>query len=205
MVVSTAGRPGVWMISRFAYAAGVTGTLANLLLIAFFAFRFGGLSGASFGPANDLVGSLATAFMVPVALALCAWLPDRRVRWVCRMLGLSALGVLTVGGPLLVLGVLPFEVQAPIVTAAWLVLCLWLILVNRLLRSSELLAPRLVWIGEFVSTGTAAGIAIFGLGVLMPGVSWAQLTLFGFGGVVAVIGMLGIPVWFVLLGRHPAS
>ena len=37
MVVSTAGRPGVWMISRFAYAAGVTGTLANLLLIAFFA------------------------------------------------------------------------------------------------------------------------------------------------------------------------
>jgi hypothetical protein len=110
MVGSTAGRPGGWMVSRFAYAAGVTGTLANLLLIAFFASRFGGLGGASFGPANDQVGSLATAFMIPVALALSAWLPDWRVRWICGMLGLSALAVLTVGGPLLVLGVLSFEV-----------------------------------------------------------------------------------------------
>jgi hypothetical protein len=167
------------MVSRFAYAAGVTGTLANLFLLAFFAFRFGGIGGASFGPVNDLVGSLATTFMVPVALA-----------------------VLTVGGPLLVLGMLSFEVQAPIVTAAWLILFLWLFLVNRWLRSSGVLASRLAWFGEFVSAGTAAGIAIFGLGVLMPGMSRAQLILFGFGGVIAVIGMLGIPVWFVLLGRH---
>jgi hypothetical protein len=91
------------------------------------------------------------------------------------------------------------------VAAAWLVFCLWLFLVNRWLRSSEVLAPRLAWLGESVSAGTAAGIAIFGLGVLVPGMSWTQVILFGFGGVIAVIGMLGIPVWFVLLGRRLAT
>ena len=44
-------------------------------------------------------------------------------------------------------------------TAAWLILCLWLFLVNRWLRSSGVLAPRLAWFGEFVNAGTAAGIA----------------------------------------------
>ena len=205
MVGITGAKPGVWMASRFAYAAGVTGTLANIFLIAFFTFRFSGLSGgASFGPANDLVGSLTTAFMVPVALALSAWLPDRRMAWIARILGLSALAVLTVGGPLLVFGALSFEVQAPIVTAAWLVLCLWLILVNRMLLFSGVLAPRVARLGESVGAGTAAGIAIFGLGVL-PGMSSVQAILFGFGGAIAVIGMLGIPLWFVLLGRHLAA
>jgi hypothetical protein len=38
MVGSTVGKPGVWMASRLAYAAGVTGTLANFSLIAFSPF-----------------------------------------------------------------------------------------------------------------------------------------------------------------------
>ncbi len=204
MAGGTAVKPGVWMASRCAYAAGVTGTLANLLLVALFTFQYSGLGGgASFGPANDLVGSLASALMVPVVLALSAWLPDRRLGWISRLLGLSALAVLTVGGPLLVLGVLAFDVQAPIAIAAWLVLCLWLLLVNRWLRFSGVFAPRLARLGESLGAGVLAGIAVIGLGVL-PGVSGAQPILFGLGGVFATIGMLGIPVWFVLLGRHLA-
>ncbi len=203
MVVSTAVRPGVWMASLFAYAAGITGTLANLFLIVFFAFQFSSLGGgASFGSANDLVGSLATAVMVPVVLALSAWLPDRRLRWISRILGLSALTVLAVGGPLLVLGVLSFEVQAPIAVAAWMVLCLWLLLVNRWSRLSAILVPWVARLGEFLGAGTVAGIVIVGLGVLLPGASWAQPVVFGIGGVLALVGMLGIPVWFLILGRH---
>jgi len=38
----------------------------------------------SFGTANDLVGSLGTTFMIPVALVLSAWLPDRPTSRVIR-------------------------------------------------------------------------------------------------------------------------
>jgi hypothetical protein len=140
--------------------------------------------------------------MIPVVLALSAWLPDRRLSRVSQVLGVSALAVLTVGGPLLVLGVLAFNVQAPIMVAAWMVLCLWLLLVNRGLRLSNALPVRLARLGELLGAGTLAGGAVVGLGLLLPWMLWPQLIFFGVGGVLGVIGMLGTPVWFVLLGRH---
>ena len=69
--------------------------------------------------------------MIPVALALGGRLPQRRAARFTQAAGLAAMALLTVGGPLLVLGVLPFEVQTPIAMAAWIVLCLWLLLINR--------------------------------------------------------------------------
>jgi hypothetical protein len=65
----------------FAYAAGATGILANLFLIALYvllALQAGRPEaqtplGPAFdlaGSASDLVGSLSTAFVIPVALAL---------------------------------------------------------------------------------------------------------------------------------------
>ena len=192
--------------ARFAYAAGATGILANLFLIGFFALQASHPEdGTSLGTANDLVGSLGTAFMIPVALALSARLPDRRSACITRAVGLSAMAVLTVGGPLLVLGVLAFNVQAPIMGAAWMVLCLWLFLINRWLRLSGALGPRLARFGEFLGVGTLAGGAIVGLGFLLPWMSWLQLIFFGVGGLLGVGGMLGIPVWFLLLGRHLAA
>ena len=189
--------------ARFAYAAGVTGILANLLLVGFFALQASHPEDStSLGTANDLIGSLASAFMIPVALALSAWLPDRRLSRITKLVGLSAMAVLTVGGPLLVLGVLAFDVQAPIMVAAWMVLCLWLLLVNRWLRLSGALRPRVARLGEFLGMGTLTGGAAVGLGFLLPWMSWPQLVMFGVGGLLGVIGMLGIPVWFLLLGRH---
>lgn len=139
MVESTAGKPVATVVSAFACAAGATGILANVLL--FFAVQATHPEvGASLGPANALVGS------VPVVFLMSAWLPDRRLCSIARVLFLSALAVLTVCGPLLV--DLAFEVRAPIALAAWMVLCLWLFLVNRWLRSSALLAwydPERCW------------------------------------------------------------
>jgi hypothetical protein len=82
-----------------------------------------------------------------------------------------------------------------------MVLCLWLFLVNRWLRSSALLAPRVLRLGEVLGAGTLAGGVVVGLGFLLPWMSWLQLLVFGAGG---VLGMLGIPVWFLLLGRDLA-
>jgi hypothetical protein len=203
MIRSTAGKSSVKGAARFAYAAGATGILANLFLIAFYALQASHPEdGTSLGSANDLVGSLGAAFMIPVALALSAWLPDRRLSWITKLVGLSAMAVLTVGGPLLVLGVVAFNVQAPIMVAAWMVLCLWLLVINRWLRLSAALGPRVARLGEFLGAGTLAGGAVVGLGFLLPWMSWPQLVVFGVGGVLGVVGMLGTPVWFLLLGRH---
>ena len=142
MVTNTAGKPSLETAAHFAYAAGATGILANLFLVALYVvlgLQAGGPEAqSSLGPAgelsgsaSDLVGSLSAAFMIPVALALGGRLPQRRAARFTQAAGLAAMALLTVGGPLLVLGVLPFEVQTPIAMAAWIVLCLWLLLINR--------------------------------------------------------------------------
>ncbi len=190
----------------FAYAAGVSAVLANLLLVAFYALQASHPEdGVSLGTANDLVGSLSTAFMIPVALVLAGRLSGRRSARITRVVGVSAMAVLTVGGPLLVLGVLAFEVQMPIMIAAWMILCVWLLLVNRWSRLSGTLSPRLARFGEFVGACTLSGGAVVGLGFLLTWMSWGQLVFFGFGGLLGVIGWIGIPVWFLLLGRYFAE
>ena len=116
---------------RFASAAGAVGVLANLLLIGFYALELGRepVVGVSLGWLNDLTGAVGTALMVPVALAFGpAWL---------RALGITAMTVATVGGLLLVFGVLTFEQQLPIVLAAFVALALWMLLTARQLTGAR--------------------------------------------------------------------
>ena len=212
----TAGKPSVGTAARFAYAAGFTGILANLFLIAMYVGL--GLQGGgpeaqtSLGPpgdlsgmASDLVGSLSAAFMIPVALALGGRLPQRRAALLTQVAGLTAMALLTVGGPLLVLGVLAFEVETPIAMAAWIILCVWLLLVNRWLPRSGGLDPRVARLGGLLGAGVLAGYVVVGLGLLLPWMSWPQLVVFGVGVLIGLPAYLGIPVWFVLLGRHLAA
>ena len=213
-----AGHPARMSSARrtayFAYAAGVTGILANLFLIVMYVLlglqagrpEAQTLLGSAFhvaGAASDLLGSLATAFMIPVALFLGGCLPRRRAVRFTQASGLTVMALLTVGGPLLVLGVLTFEVETPIAIVALIVLAIWLLLVNRWLRLLNALSYRVVRLGELVSAGFLAGYAIVGLGLLLPWMSWPQLVVFGFGVLVGLPAYLvGIPVWFLLLGRH---
>ena len=203
MIGSKVNEADLEQAALFAYAAGVTGILANLFLIAFFALQIGRPeNGTWLGSANDLVGSLGSAFMIPVALALSAWLPDRRSSQIVQFVGLSAMAILVVGGPMLVAGVLEFEVQAPIVMGAWVVLSLWLFLVNRWLRSSGTLPPRTARFGEAMGALVLIAGGVVGLGLLLPWMSLPQMILFGAGGVLAATGMIGTPFWFLLRGRR---
>ena len=159
--------------ARFAYAAGVTGMLANLFLIAFYALQASHPeNGTSLGTANDLVGSLGTAFMIPVALALGGRVPQRRAARFTQAAGLTAMALLTISGPLLVLGVLAFDVDTSLGVGAWMVLCLWLFLINRWLRLSAGLPVRVARLGEFLGAGALAGGAVVGLGLSLPWMSW---------------------------------
>ncbi len=203
MIRSAAGKPSLKRAALFAYAAGASGILANLFLIAFFALQVGQPDdGFSLGSANDIVGSLATALMIPAALPLGGRLPQRRAARLTQGAGLIAMALLSIGGPLLVLGVLAFEIQTPIAIGAWIVLSLWLFLINRWLRLSGGLQSQVTRLGEFLGAGTLAGYAIVGLGLLLPWMSWGQLMVFGVGLLFGLPAWLGIPVWFLLLGRH---
>jgi MFS family permease len=201
MIVSAAGKPNLKGTSRFAYAAGATGILANLFFIILYvllglqANQPGG--GTSLGPAgelagsaSDLLGSLSAAFMIPVALALGRRLPRRRAVRFAQAAALAAMALLSAGGPLLVLGVLAFEVETPIAMGAYVILILWLLLVNRWLRLSGTIGLRVARFGEFLGAGALAGYVVVGLGLLLPWLSWPQLMVFGFGVLVGLLAYL---------------
>jgi len=205
MIRSTAGPPSNNRAAVFAYVAGATGILANAFLIAFYALLATHLQivDTILGSASDLVGSLATAFMIPVALALGWRLPRRRLARLMQASGLTAMALLSVSGPLLVLGVVPFNVDTPVSVVAWMVVCLWLLLINRWLHLSGALPAGVARFGEVVGGGPLVGGVVVGLAfLLLPLMSWVQLIFFGVGGLPGFIGWLGIPVWFVLLGQH---
>lgn len=179
--------------ARWATAAGVTGLVANGLLVAFYALEVGRapVGPVSLGTLNDLVGSAGTALMIPVALAF----GPRRVRW----LGLAAMGVLTVAGPLLVVGAVPFSVQMPIALAGFMALAAWMLLTSRHAGSGIPASVRRL--GRLCGGGVLAGAAVVGLGFLLPWMSGPQLVVFAAGGVPAVLAVLAMPVWFLRLGR----
>ena len=210
MIRTTAGKPSIQRTALFAYAAGATGILANLFRFLELGLQAGrpeaqtspGSAIHLAGSASDLVGSLATSFMIAVALFLAGRLPQRRAARFTQAAGLTAMALLTVGGLLVGLGVLAFEVVAPITVAAWMVLSLWLLLVNRRLRLSETIPVRLAGLGEYLGAGTVVGYVVVGLGLLLPWMSWVQLVVFGLGMLIGLPAWLCIPVWFLLLGRH---
>jgi hypothetical protein len=213
MVATTAVGPRVRLIAISAYAVGTIGILANIFLIILY-IQLGLQAGSSVdgtvlgpvgelaGSANDLLGSLAAAFMIPVALFLGMLMPRRRVTRSVQAAGLIAMALLAVGGPLLVFGVLAFEVATLISVASYIVLCIWLFLANRWLRSSDGLGFGVTRFGEFVGAGFLVGFLIVGLGLLLPWMSWPQLVVFGVSVLVGLPGYLGIPVWFAFLGRY---
>jgi hypothetical protein len=112
--------------ARWAYLAGATGAAANALLVTFFASIPAAGRENPFGPANDIVGSVATASMIPAAVAIGRHLPPRGRLRALHTATLGSLGVATAAGPLLVAGVLPFKVSSAASTGAFGVQLAWI-------------------------------------------------------------------------------
>lgn len=192
--------------ATFAVATGVVGTAANVALVGFFAFQAGRPErGVSLGSTNDLLGSAGTALMIPVALALSRQLPRRRGVEFTQAVGIASMIVLTAAGPLLVLGVLAFTVSTAISLSAYLLLAAWLLLMNRWLYRSGALGRRITRLGELLGLVTVAAGAMAALSLLLPAGSWPRLALITTAAVVAAVGVFGVPIWFLLLGRHLAG
>jgi hypothetical protein len=203
---TTAPRPMPWE-AAFAWAAGGAGALANGLLVAFYILLAAGSDAQHVaGSSNDLVGSLAMALAIPVALALVPLLPRRRSVRITQAVGIAAMAVLAVGGPLLVFGVLPFEIQAPIAIGASMLLATWLFLVNRWMRRAGTLDARITRVGRVAGAATLASFAgvVTGL-VLLPWGSVLQIVVLAVTGLPGVLAWLGTPVWFLMLGGRLAA
>lgn len=181
------GRAAPW-----ARAAGVTGIAANVLLAGFFAVEQGGTRRlpVSLGSANDVVGSVSSALMVPVVLAVG---PSR---W-ARRLGLTSTVVLTVAGPALVLGLVPFTVQLPIAIGAFGGLATWILVASR----DGTMPDDVARLGVLSGGGVLAGGALAGVGLLLPRASRARRAALVGGGVPGVLAWLALPVWFLRLAR----
>ena len=184
--------------ARAAVAAGIVGMISNLLLVGFYAWQVGRPEhGSWLGPANDLVGSVGTAFGVVVAVGLGPLLPQRFMARAANLVGIASMVALTILGPLLVAGVVSFEVQSPIAVGCFLVLAGWLLLVNRWLRG--VIRGRVTRLGAWSGAAVLVGAGVLGLGFLLAVV---RLPLYAVGGLLVICGMLAIPIWFLLLGHR---
>jgi hypothetical protein len=187
------GRAAPW-----ARAAGVTGVAANVLLVGFFAVEQGRTRRLpiSLGSANDVVGSISSALMVPVVLAVG---PSR---WT-RRLGLASTVVLTAAGPALVLGFVPFAVQMPIAIGAFEGLAAWILAAGRDRRGT--MTDDVARLGVLSGGGVLAGGALAGVGRLLGVRSLPGRAALVIGGVPGVLAWLAMPVWFLRLGRVLSS
>jgi hypothetical protein len=188
----------------WALVSGVSGLTSGAFLILFFGIArpFSGQPSpwSWLGPANDLTSAVQAAALVPVALALRDLMPDETVRrW--TVVGIVAMVAATVLPVLLVAGVVPFAVQAPLVTFFIAVMFCWLYAVSRAGGRSGVLPSPVARAGMGTSLALAAAGVVAALSLLLPARSAAQYAGFALAAVPGVLGWLGFPAWTLLLRR----
>ena len=93
-------------VGRWALVVGVTGLLANVLLVVLFTTSADGPY-AWTGPTNDVVGDVSTLATIPVAVGLLAVCGHRRGLAAITSLAIVAMAVMTTVSMLMVLGLAP--------------------------------------------------------------------------------------------------
>jgi hypothetical protein len=175
-------------LHRWALLAGITGTLANLLLIALFTVP----SADWTGPANDLLGGVVSnALTVPVVLA---WRRDLPALSWAAVAGLTTIAVLSV---LLVADMISFEAQFAGIALPVMALFGWVWAAG---RSGRRLTPGLSRVACWVGAGATLGYPLLLAAALLPEGSAGRLLL----GAVAVLlvtpAWLTFPIWLIRLG-----
>jgi hypothetical protein len=201
----TAG-PVLWALT-----SGITGLVANVLLVLFFllARPFGANgplaeAGQDFmwlGTANDVVIIVQFLTFIPVALGLRRWLPPTRSIRVATAAAVGAMVVVAALQLLLVAGVLEFDVQVLLVVAMFLVVYAWVIAVSSTGHRYGTLPRSVTRFGLLLGVSYPVGLVIAAAGLLFPWGSPAQLAFVIPGVVIGAIGWLGLPVWPLVLAR----
>jgi hypothetical protein len=201
-----AAGPVLWALT-----SGITGLLANVLLILFFLLGqpFGvdgplaeaGQDFMWFGSANDVVIIVQFLTFIPVALALRRWLPPTRSLRVATAAAVGAMVVVAILQLLLVTELLAFDVQVVLVVAMFLVVYAWVIAVSSTGHRHGTLPRSVTRFGLLLGVSFPVGLVIAAAGLLFPWGSAAQFAFVVPGVVIAAIGWLGLPVWPLVLAR----
>jgi hypothetical protein len=195
----------------WALASGITGLLANVLLI--LSFLLGqpfGVSGPLaeagqdfmwLGTANDVVIIVQFLTFIPVALALRIWLPPTRSMRIATAAAVGAMVAVAILQLLLVTEVLKFDVQVVLVVATFLVVYAWVIAVSSTGHRHGTLPRSVTRFGLLLGMSFPVGLIIAAAGLLFPAGSPAQFAFVIPGLVIAAIAWLGLPVWPLVLAR----
>jgi hypothetical protein len=200
----------------WALTSGISGVLANVLLVLFFLLanpfgRSGPLAGDVgqdfmwLGPANDWVIVVQFLTFIPVALALRGWLPPTRSVRLATAAAVGAMIATAVLQLLLVAGVLEFDVQVLLVVATFLVVYGWVLTASSTGHRYGTLPRSVTRFGLLLGASYPVGLLIAAAGLLFPSGSAAQLAFVVPGVIIAAPGWLALPVWPLVLARRVFS
>jgi hypothetical protein len=192
--------PEVW-----AMTSGITGLVANVLLVLFFllAQPFGE-AGSGFmwlGTANDWVIVVQFLTLIPVAVTLRRWLPVTRGVGLATAAAVVAMVGTAVLQLLLITGVLEFEVQVGLIVPMFLVIYGWVLMASSTGHRRGSLPRPVTRFGLLLGVCFPVGLLIAAAGLPFGWGSVAQLA-FGVPGVLlGAVSWLALPVWPLLLAR----
>ena len=155
-----------------------------------------------FGAANDLCGAAFSALFIPVASRVARHLPDTPGLQFLTRASLIAAGAGAILPILLVAGVMPFEVETPLVIACIELESIWLVVAGQRLGSVPTFPKTLARLSRLVGASFIAGTAIVAVGFAIPETSPLRIVAWGVGGVVGAAGWLGWPYWYHALAHE---
>lgn len=194
------GAPRLW-----AWACGIAGLLANLLLVLFFLLArpfsevqnsFGWL-----GTANDWVMVVQFLAMIPVAVALRSWLPPTRLVQVITTIAVVAMVIVAVLQLLLVAGVLGFDVQVLLVVAAFVPVYAWVFLASSVGHRAAALPRSVTRFGLLLGASGPLALLITAAGYLIGSASGHPDAAVAPGLLLGALSWLALPVWPLILAR----
>jgi hypothetical protein len=193
-----------------AVVSGITGIAANLLLILYFALAKPWNSGHDgpwewMGPANDIVGAVSIAALIPVVAHLSRRLRHDRLIVILGVGSVLAMAAGAVAGPLLVTGQISLETQFVVAGIELPILFGWLLRVSRTGGRAGILPASLARFGERIGAGALLGTALAVLSFALPWGSIGQYALLGLAALAGLPAYLAFPVWALRLGRALAA
>jgi hypothetical protein len=184
-------------VDRWALVAGVTGLLANVLLVVLFTAPADGPY-AWTGPANDTIGDVSTLALIPVAVGLFAVCGRRRGLGAITSLAVVAMVVMTTVSMLMVLGLVPFAAATDSAYIGMVFLFGWVFAAGRAGRASGRLPRQVARCGVALGAAGVAGAALLTASAPLPAHSLIWDIAFG-AGLLAAIPVALFPVWLIVL------
>ena len=172
--------------------AGVTGAVANVLLVAFVVLHFArpGDVQAMLGLIACLLAATSAALLAPVALLL----GGTRV----ATLGAAHTACLAVVWLLTAAGIFTPDVGLRLVAGGALGLAVWLVLVCR----RHTVPRRAARFGRRAGVAALVGTVIVVVGdAVLPAASSTWMAVLAVGGLPAALGWLAVPAWSLRMGR----